>query len=89
MDDWHGAPVLARVDQNGPYCAHNCYWRPANTEREAEMGLEEWLPGEPEYLPMTPAEAAERKQLKTERELWLFDIWRRFRWRMRVSRGTN
>lgn len=72
--------VLARRDSEGPYDPDNCYWREAQSEKEAQYGIEDIGLTEPEIIPLTRREEKQRAALPEEQKR-AFDIWARMWWR--------
>jgi hypothetical protein len=86
---WRKMPVVARKNADGAYEPGNMYVRFARTPKEARMGIEELYPDEPEIIPMTDKEKAERAALGSEEERRLFDIWTRMLWRAKHDPAAN
>jgi hypothetical protein len=85
--DWRRVQVLARIDPAGGYDPENATWRPARSEREAAMGMEDLgIRGEPLVLPMTVDQIAQREAMPVAQRR-LFDIWLRMRWRSQATDG--
>ncbi len=86
--DFSKVMVFARKDPFGSYSNNNCYWRPAKTEKEATMGIEEWVPEEPLIIPMSKKDK-KRRALMPKHKQRMFDIWHRMMWRAEVSKDME
>lgn len=89
---WAREYVLARLDQDGPYCPANMHWRFARTEKEARWGLEECEQTdlfEPDRVPLDPQQQAQRAALASDEDRVMFDIWARIIWRARATGGIT
>lgn len=81
---WATAYVLARKSSKGPYEPENVYWRPAQSEHEAMLGLEEIDEDESLSLPLSREKAAERTRKKSAMEKRFFDLHIRMMYRAGV-----
>lgn len=81
---WATAYVLARKSSTEPYEPDNVYWRPARSEHEAMLGLEEIDADEPLALRLSREKAAERERKKDAMEKRFFDLYIRMMYRAGV-----
>jgi hypothetical protein len=88
-EPWRKHWVLARKDPDGPYGPENCHWRPARSEKEARMGIEEWIPGEPDVVPLTDEQKEQLATMTDPRDRETFLIWARMLWRAKYVPEAN